>query len=83
VASFSSAAGNIPTFEYYESPIQIDGTSYMAYIRVKNTKMGDKYYGHTISEVDHITVEPATRTPDASVDMPGEPEKSPVLPKIL
>ena len=53
---------SIPTFEYYDSPIVIDGNEYMTHIRVKNTDMGDKYYGHTISELDNIEIESPTRT---------------------
>lgn len=59
---------NAPTYEYYDSPIKIGDTEYTAHIRVKNSVMGDKYYGHTISEVDNIEIEPSAR---ASV--PGEP----------
>lgn len=55
-------ANSIPTFEYYDSPIEIDGEQYNAHIRVKNTNVGDKYYGHTISEVEDIKIEPPTRT---------------------
>lgn len=55
-------AGSIPTFEYYDSPIQIDGKDYTAHIRVKNSLVGDKYYGHTVSEVEDIKIEPPTRT---------------------
>ena len=55
-------ANSIPTFEYYDSPIKIDGEQYNAHIRVKNTNVGDKYYGHTISEVEDIKIEPPTRT---------------------
>lgn len=55
-------AGSIPTYEYFDSPIMIEGIRYNAHIRVKNTNMGDKYYGHTISEVDEIKIEPSTRT---------------------
>lgn len=53
---------NIPTFEYYDSPIQIDGKEYTAHIRVKNSLVGDKYYGHTVSEVDSIEIEPPARS---------------------
>lgn len=52
----------IPTFEYYDSPIQIDGKEYTAHIRVKNSLVGDKYYGHTVSEVEDIKIEPPTRS---------------------
>lgn len=55
-------AGSIPTFEYFDSPIQIDGKDYTAHIRVKNSLVGDKYYGHTVSEVEDIKIEPPTRT---------------------
>lgn len=48
--------------EYYESPIQVDGTPYMAYIRVRNTTSGDSYYGHTIGEIEEIKIEPSART---------------------
>ncbi|MBQ9647304.1 MAG: hypothetical protein IJV43_02950 [Oscillospiraceae bacterium] len=53
---------NIPTFEYYDCPIEIDGKEFNAHIRVKNTNVGDKYYGHTISEVVDIKIESPTRT---------------------
>ena len=53
---------SIPTFEYYDSPIEIDGRLYNAHIRVKNTSVGDRYYGHTVSEVDDIEIERPTRT---------------------
>ena len=33
----------------------------MAHIRVRNTLVGDKYYGHTISQVESIEIEPSTR----------------------
>lgn len=55
-------ASSIPTFEYYDGPIEIDGRLYNAHIRVKNTSVGDKYYGHTVSEVDDIEIERPTRT---------------------
>lgn len=51
---------DIPTYEYYDSPIEIDGRSFTAHIRVRNTMSGDKYYGHTISEVDEIRIEPSS-----------------------
>lgn len=60
-------AESIPTYDYYDSPIEIDGKNYMAHIRVRNTMMGDKYYGHTISEIDDIKIEPSART-----SVPGE-----------
>lgn len=52
----------IPTYEYYNSAVTVDGKGYTAHIRVKNTMMGDKYYGHTISEVEDIKIEPSART---------------------
>jgi len=60
---------SIPTFEYYDSPIQIDGKQYNAHIRVKNTLVGDKYYGHTVSVVDEIKIEYPTR--DSSPEAPA------------
>ncbi|MBP1557265.1 MAG: hypothetical protein J6A76_05075, partial [Oscillospiraceae bacterium] len=48
--------------EYYDSPIEIDNKNYVAHIRVRNTKMGDKYYGHTLSEIEDIKIEPSART---------------------
>ena len=68
-------AGSIPTFEYYDSPIEIDGKQYNAHIRVKNTNVGDRYYGHTVSEVDDIKIEPPTRVP-ASETLTGQPENT-------
>lgn len=58
----SDQAESIPTYEYYDSPVDIDGKQYTAHIRVRNTLMGDKYYGHTISEVEDIEIEPSART---------------------
>lgn len=56
---------DIPTYEYFDSPIEIDGKDYTAHIRVRNTRSGDKYYGHTISEVENIEIEPkAVRVPE-------------------
>ena len=69
----SEKAGSIPTFEYYNSPVQIDGVQYTAHIRVKNTNMGDKYYGHTISEIESIEIEPPART-----SVPVDPAVQPV-----
>lgn len=60
-------AESIPTYDYYDNPIEIDGKNYMAHIRVRNTMMWDKYYGHTISEIDDIKIEPSART-----SVPGE-----------
>ena len=55
----------IPTFEYYDTQIKIGNKDYIAHTRVKNTHMGDKYYGHTISKiVDNIEIEPSARTLD-------------------
>ena len=68
-------SGSIPTFEYYDSPIEIDGKQYSAHIRVKNTNVGDKYYGHTVSEIDDIKIEPPTRIP-ASETPTGQPENT-------
>ena len=64
---------SIPTYEYYDSPITIDGKPYSAHIRVRNTRMGDRYYGHTVSEVEDIEIEPSAR---ASV--PEDPAVQPV-----
>ena len=49
-------------YEYYDSSFTIDDKPYTAHIRVRNTTNGDKYYGHTVSEVDNIEIEPKTRT---------------------
>lgn len=49
-------------YEYYDSSFTIDDKPYTAHIRVRNTTNGDKYYGHTVSEVDNIEIEPETRT---------------------
>lgn len=54
-------AGDIPTYEYYDSPMTIDGREYTAHIRVRNTLVGDRYYGHTVSQVENIEIEPSTR----------------------
>ncbi len=46
-------------YEYYYNTIAVDGNEYAAHIRVRNTDMGDKYYGHTISKnVVDIEIEP-------------------------
>ena len=69
VGEASNYHGNvpgIPSYEYFDSPINIDGTDYTAHIRVRNTNMGDKYYGHTVSVVDNIEIEPPTRTSSAN-----------------
>ena len=66
-------AESVPTFEYYDSGIEIDGKPYNAHIRVKNTLVGDKYYGHTISEVDSIEIEPPTRTPSDLTNQTVQP----------
>ena len=43
----------------------IDGNEYTAHIRVRNTDMGDKYYGHTLSAVvEEIEIEPSARVSD-------------------
>lgn len=62
---------NIKTYSYYESPIRIDNKNYMAYMRVRNTGMGSKYYGHTLAEiVDDIKIEPLeTRTFSAAAEV--------------
>lgn len=50
-------------YDYYENVIQIDGENYTAHIRVRKTGMGDKYYGHTISQIiDQIKIEPLARS---------------------
>lgn len=49
----------ITGYEYYYNTLFIDGSEYAAHIRVRNTDMGDKYYGHTISKnVVDINIEP-------------------------
>ena len=63
---------SIPTFEYYDSPVEIDGKQYNAHIRVKNTNVGDKYYGHTVSEVTDIEIEPSARIPSSEL-LTGQP----------
>ena len=60
--SHPEQVGSIPTYEYYDSPVDIDGVPYTAHIRVRNTNMGDRYYGHTISEIDEMEIEPSART---------------------
>ena len=66
-------AESIPTYDYYDSPIEIDGINYMAHIRVRNTMMGDKYYGHTISEIEDIKIEPSARTSVPGKTPAGQP----------
>lgn len=54
-------------YEYYENNILIDGEEYKAHIRVRNTNMGDKYYGHTVNKfVDEIKIEPLAWNFDAN-----------------
>ncbi len=49
-------------YEYYQNNITIDEWPYKAHIRVRNTDMGDKYYGHTISkDIEEIEIEPLAR----------------------
>lgn len=64
-------ARSIPTFDYYEALIRIGKTNYTAHIRVKNTNMGDKYYGHTISTFEDIEIEPSARV--AEENTPAKP----------
>ncbi len=46
-------------YEYYNNLININGKDFAVHIRVRNTDMGDKYYGHTISQnVEDIKIEP-------------------------
>ncbi len=54
---------NISGYEYYYNTFSIDGQPYSAHIRIRNTRMGDKYYGHTISrDISNIEIEPLART---------------------
>ena len=48
-------------YDYYEAPISVDGTDYIAFIRVRKTTSGNSYYGHKIGEVDGIKIEPSAR----------------------
>jgi len=57
-------------YEYYETPIRVDGKDYTAYIRVRNTESGDSYYGHTIGEIDQIKIEPPARVEAESATEP-------------
>ena len=50
-------ADSIPTFE------NCAGRQYQAHIRVKNTHVGDQYYGHTVSKIDNIRIGLPTRLP--------------------
>lgn len=52
----------IYNYDYYDSPINIGEKPYTAHIRVRNTNMGGKYYGHTISVVEQIKIEPSARS---------------------
>lgn len=61
---------SITGYEYYESPISVNGADYMAYIRVRNTTSGDSYYGHTIGVVDDIKIEPSARVDAQSAAEP-------------
>lgn len=46
-------------YEYYYNTININNKDFAVHIRVRNTDMGDKYYGHTISQkVVDIEIEP-------------------------
>ncbi len=56
----------IKSYEYYENEVIVDSKKYKAHIRVRNTDMGDKYYGHTISrDIDEIKIEPLAWNSDA------------------
>lgn len=49
----------ISGYEYYYNTININNKDFAVHIRVRNTDMGDKYYGHTISQnVVDIEIEP-------------------------
>ena len=61
---------SITGYEYYESPISVNGTDYMTYIRVRNTTSGDSYYGHTIGVIDDIKIEPSARADAQSAAEP-------------
>lgn len=81
-----STAESIPTFEYFDSPIEIDGRMYNAHIRVKNTLIGDKYYGHTVSEIEDIKIEHPTRTsvpakPAVQPENTGRSTSDPIIPQ--
>ena len=72
VGEAADAKGRIDIlgYEYYDSPITVDGTEYMAHIRVRNTNSGDSYYGHTISEIEDIKIEPSARVATTGASKP-------------
>ena len=50
---------NIDGYTYMKSNIDIDGVSYIANIRVRNSNNDNRYYGHTLNGViDDIKIEP-------------------------
>ncbi|MEG1753361.1 MAG: hypothetical protein RR234_05550, partial [Christensenella sp.] len=64
---YTKGKQNINGYTYYDSPISIGGEDYVAHIRVRDTSMGRKYYGHTISGemagiIDGIKIEPSARS---------------------
>ncbi|MCX7614401.1 MAG: hypothetical protein N2Z65_01435, partial [Clostridiales bacterium] len=62
-APYLKSKENIFKYDYFDSPIAINEKEYMAHIRVRETNMGNKYYGHTLSGViDDIKIEPSARS---------------------
>ena len=59
---------SIPTYDYYDSPFRIENKNYVAHIRVRNTNMGDRYYGHTVSVVEDIAVEQITEQKNNEIE---------------
>ena len=60
----------ISGYEYYENKIKVDGNDYNVYIRVRNTDMGDRYYGHTIGKaVEDIKIEPSAWNSDGDTSV--------------
>lgn len=60
--SYGKAKENISGYTYMKSNINIDGVSYTAHIRVRNSNNDNRYYGHTLSGIiDDIKIEPLSK----------------------
>lgn len=69
-AADTKGRAEITGYEYYDASVSVDGKPFTAHIRVRNTKSGDSYYGHTISEVDEIRIEPSARVDAETASRP-------------
>lgn len=69
-AADTKGRAEITGYEYYDASVSVDGKPFTAHIRVRNTKSGNSYYGHTISEVDEIRIEPSARVDAETASRP-------------